>query len=412
MATVFDAIVAPSGGDYTLPSAAFANGAVNVYMKQGVYYETGNVVLPEGAKLTGALRGSTIIDFGANAYSLVADSGYGTAESKGTVAVTHASPNVVGTSTTFTNLAGGDWISIGNNTFEIASVIDDSNLVLANDYNGMTATGLAFKGLTMLSYVGLSNFTVRNSTATGVLLIGCRRPTIEHLAVEKCSPNVAWVDCAEGFLRYIWSQFSATVGAMVDNCESCTFNSMFLLNNVSHGLAFADDCANLLFHDVESASNGGSGFYVDSATFEKCTMTNCVGKHNNSHGMWMNANGLVFTCSSSTFDTNAGCGLQSQGARGVFEGNVFHNNGDAGLDISGDDCISGKNTGYRNVDGIRIGGARNVVIGSSFTHSDTDCCHVTTTASDTIIVGCHFNDAGANTLNDQGTNTVVSATMP
>ena len=49
-----DALVSADGdGDFLLPSEAFNAGAVTIFIKHGTYYETGDVILPDGGSIIG-----------------------------------------------------------------------------------------------------------------------------------------------------------------------------------------------------------------------------------------------------------------------------------------------------------------------------------------------------------------------
>src|SRR6185295_19947124 len=409
----YDAVVdTTGGGDYKSVAAAFADGKVNVFVRPGTYNETVDVVIPNGGSLVGALRGLTIIDFGGNSASVVCNSGYEAVESKGTIDVTSASADVVGTSTTFTNLSPGDCILIANNTYIIATITDDSNLTLLNNYNGQTESGLSYRALTMQAYNRIVNLTIRNSTTAGVALSGCRRFRVEELSIDTCSPNMVLNDCAEGFMRYIFSEFSDGVGINLNGVETTTLSSMYATSNVSHGLTCVGKCANLLFHDVDCSSNGGNGIYVNADTFSNCNMTNCAFKHNVSNGVYVSASADMFVLNASNVDSNGDNGALSLGSRGMMTSCVFRNNIDTGLDTSGDDVLVGQCIGSNNYVGARVSGDRNIINGSCFTDSALDCGQIMSGALTTIVMACHWDGAANTTLNDNGTQTFTTGSLP
>jgi len=58
----YDAIVAASGGDYTTLGAAITGGATNIFIKDGTYTETGNIVCPSNCQITGeSFRGTKVV---------------------------------------------------------------------------------------------------------------------------------------------------------------------------------------------------------------------------------------------------------------------------------------------------------------------------------------------------------------
>ncbi len=70
--TLYDAIVAPSGGDYTSVVAACAGEAAgaSIFIRSGTYTETADVVLKDKQSLIGENREETIIDFDNAAYQI------------------------------------------------------------------------------------------------------------------------------------------------------------------------------------------------------------------------------------------------------------------------------------------------------------------------------------------------------
>jgi hypothetical protein len=241
-------------------------------------------------------------------------------------------------------------------------------------------------------------------------LSGCRRAIVEDVTLQACAgTNMVWNDVAESAVRFCVTEFSgAGVGFTLNGVETCKFSMVTALSNYSHGLSTSGICLHLLWHDLESTSNGGCGVYING-TLHDANFTNCVIEQNYSHGLYANANAGNFTVNSSTFSFNGGSGIESHGHYGVFTNNIFESNqASAGLDITGDDCLIGKNIGYDNQDGTRVAGARCNVCDNSFTQSSENCCHIMSGAEDSIVTGNHFDFAGTTTLNDEGTNTLTN----
>ncbi len=72
--TLYDAIVAPSGGDYTSVVTACATEAAgaSIFIRTGTYVETADIVMKNGQKLIGENKYDTIIDFDNAAYQILA----------------------------------------------------------------------------------------------------------------------------------------------------------------------------------------------------------------------------------------------------------------------------------------------------------------------------------------------------
>lgn len=413
--SIYDAVVDTDEkkAEFTLPSAAFSAGRMNVFVRRGVYNETADVVIPDGGKLTGEIRGQTIIDFGAAGYSVKCQSGSLpiSVESTGTLTLTSGVATVEGVGTTFTNISAGQFISIHSNTFEVKSVEDDTNLTLTQPYNGVSVSDIPFKALSMYSYNQVANITIRNSSTTGLSMAGCRRLMMDGICVSNCTPNILLDNCAEVMFRTSFIEFAGGIGLSINACNASTFSTLQALSNLSHGVATTGICNDLLFHDVESASNGGCGMYVNGS-FKDGNLTNCVMKRNYSHGLYTNSSGDNFVVNASNIEANGGSGAECHGARGIFSNNTFKNNAGIGCDITGDFCIVGKSIGFNNSYGIQVAGSACNVCDNSFTDSANDCCHIMSGAEDTTVTGNHFNNAGNSNLNDEGTNTLANNNKP
>ena len=213
LTNLYDAIVDPSGlYDFVLPSLAIAAGAKRIFCRPGSYAEGKDLNLPANTVLHGAQQETVVIDFGGTSSSVICNSGYGTAQTAGTIAVTQGSNAVVGTGTAFLSLAPGDWITILNNTYAIASIPTNTSLTLVQTWRGQTRSGLNYKALAMFSGLTISDLTIRNSTDVGLNIAGVRRARVSNVAVRNCAGNINMTDCSESILKSISCSFSSTSG--------------------------------------------------------------------------------------------------------------------------------------------------------------------------------------------------------
>ena len=410
---VYDAVVSTDEkkGDYLLPSQAFGAGALNVFVRRGVYNEESDVVLPPGATLTGEHRGLTIIDFGGNGASVRVESGFLAVETAGTVEVQSGSPNVVGTGTTFTNIAAGDTIILFDNDFIVQTITDDENLVLEGPYNGRSAAGVTFSALQMRAYDQLKNFTIRNSTSVGLNLSGCRRFLVENVTISKCTPNLNLDQCVQSVMRNVVGEFSLGVGMAINACHSMTYSMVTMLSAVSHGMAITAECANVLFHDVDTTCNGASGAYINGV-FHDSNFTNCAMRQNYEHGVYANSSAYSFVLNSSNVDFNGITGMESHGQRTICTNSTFKNNVTYGIDMSGDYSIFGQNIGFNNDNGIRCSASRCNINDNSMINNANDCCMTTNGADNNIVSGNHFEGAGVTPFDDSGSNTTSTSNKP
>ena len=144
----FDAVVdSKFKGDYLLPSQAFAAGHTSVYVRDGTYHETEDIMMPNGGQLVGESQGNVRILF-VTGKSCVIDGSNKIEISGGTVSVAVGSTALTGSSTEFTAIGDGDVIQIGGADqpwLSIASVNSDTSLTLAEAYAGAEpAIGAAY----------------------------------------------------------------------------------------------------------------------------------------------------------------------------------------------------------------------------------------------------------------------------
>lgn len=413
--SLYDAIVDEKGnGDYLLPSAAFAGGAINVFVRRGIYLEVADVVIPDGGELTGESQGKTIIDFQNGAFCVRGSfATTPTINSTGTIALVKGTNTVVGTGTDFTSpaLNPGDWLSIHSNTYEIKSITDATNLTLVQNYNGKSQSGLSFKANAMTSYNKVQNLTVRNSAMEGLLLIACRRLKVESVTVENCNSNFSLDNATESSLINCSSDSSQDVGILFNSCESMTCGMSFTTNSLSHGFMTTGECHDLLLSDIESSSNGDNGFYL-SGNFRDSCVTKCVGKNNYAHGINIDNMANSFVLTGCSFSRNGGNGILSSGTAGLFTENVCDGNTETGVELIGDLCLAIANMIRNNLNGITVAGYANIIVSTAAIDSAIDCCHLKSTADYPIVSCCNLGGAGLNMLNSEATNAQTPFCIP
>ena len=169
--TLYDYVVAPSGGDYTLVSSAVAaavsaGGGKTIFVRNGTYNESSDIVFGEdNIVLIGESRDGVIVDFGANdaRFEITSDD---TQYRTGTVDLTNGDATVTGDGTTFSgNIAAGDvlyvmrsgWVGI------VDSITDNTNLELTEAWQGETYSGKTY----YFSFTPRTGIVMKNMTITG-----------------------------------------------------------------------------------------------------------------------------------------------------------------------------------------------------------------------------------------------------
>lgn len=258
MTSAYDAFVSADGkADYLLPSAAFAAGKVRIFVQPGIYNESKDIVIPEGGSMTGANRGTTIIDFGSNSASVVVDSSYGTVQNTGTVSIATGASTLYGTSTSFTSLSGSNaFVFLNSRAYAIASVTSDTELTLARVYNGSPLADVPYKALNLVSHTQIRDFTIRNSSSNGVHLRGARQCKVYNVGIENCNVNVLLENCTECTLQDNDSDFGASDGFRVLASSCCEFRWGNALSNVGFGFYCDSSCTYLVIASMHASANG------------------------------------------------------------------------------------------------------------------------------------------------------------
>lgn len=175
----YDAIIDASGkGDYTSVAQAFIDGKSSVLVRNGIYYESNNIEIPNNGRLVGEANGQVyIVMIGNN--SLKCDPSLGNYENSGTISITKDTSNITGVGTFFTNLTVGDFILVANNFFKILSITDDTNLILEDTYRGNNISGNNYIAQKMFTGLSIENIIIAGSSNTGIFFRGVRHFTIK-----------------------------------------------------------------------------------------------------------------------------------------------------------------------------------------------------------------------------------------
>jgi len=351
----FDAVVALSGGDYALPSAAFAAGAQRIWLRAGVYAEAANVVLPEEGMI--AAEAGAVIDFGGGAFGVRVDGSGGVKNTTGTFSVTSGSTAVVGIGTTFTSLAANSWLFIGPDAYKIASVTDNTNLVLERAWRGPNRAGLPMFGLVLCSGVVLDGFTIRNSTSTdgGLFVRAARKNKFESLRVQACSHGVHVLDS----INLLFDGLTCFAATAHDGCDIATsrstqFAECHFYGNFSYGLRVTGGLAHK-FNDCEFSSNLAGGVFVDGATTD-CSFLGCGVKQNTGNGITVDAGCVRTIINSCTSAFNGGTGVSLQSNDSEIASNLIFSNAVNGLTLANanDVTITGNRVTANTSVGISI----------------------------------------------------------
>jgi hypothetical protein len=386
---IYDAIVDVNGnGDYLLPSEAFADGRLSVFLRNGTYMETGNIVIPNYGSITGESGGNVVINFSGLANGIIADGSGDVAEITGTIAVTKLSKTIVGTGTTFTNLNPLDFILIGTNYYQIASITDDTHLELVDTYRGMNVSGFAYIAQTMYTGIMLTKIIVVGSTTTGIYFRACRHFTLIAVVIKQNNPNLNIIKCGDSAVLHVLIDYGAgAAGIVIDDCASISFDTADVFNNQGHGISITGSDESLIFKSCETSNNGGDGIHIDGTCVDLGITTSVI-KTNVGDGIYVGVNTQNVHLTQLTCRNNGKCGLRALGNEHNLTSNFCNDNNESGIYIHGDDSIVNGNTCRRNtISGIKVitGSTDNIIVNNNIksnTGTNLDDLGTTTAKSD------------------------------
>lgn len=455
--TEFDAIVSP-GGEwlYTTVGQALADGCKAIYVKNGTYVESSDLVLPG----TGAVSiygespgGVTIVLLGSAKMTL--DGNGGVVESTGTVSLTNGSTTVTGSGTTFTNISPEWWLCVGGVFLHIASIQSDTSMTLKAPYQGRAFSNTTFKAMPMAAGALLSNLMLYKTTGgTGTCLY---LRAVNHGVVRDClisgkttSGYGVHVDsCTETFLISTVVQRVGSDAFYVQNSTLIELSACACKQNVGHGLEFnaSDNC---VMDQCIFVSNGGGGVSVvngstrisltdsiihrnggrgiqTSSDSSVCVMDSCEITENGSHGIdFDGADNIVASCvlrnnagkgiaagdngaiSNCQIDNNTGIGIDlANDKRCAVSGNRVISNGDVGINIGttgSDNTIMGNVLKSNGAEGIKCAGDRCVIQGNRCVDNTAEGIEITADAEKCVVVGNIVTGSGG-TIVDSGSGT-------
>lgn len=337
----FDAVVDKHGrGTHSSIADAFNSGATSVYVRDGIYIETQDIMLPDGGQLIGESQGNVKIVL-VTGNSIKIDGSKGVKQEQGTICVANNSMTVTGSSTAFTKLQAGNFILLGTNFFEIRSIESDISLTLLAPYRGRALKNEPYLAQAMYTGIKVGNLVVANSSATGLYCRGIRHCSLKGIAVLYCAQNIALHDSGDLSLYEFICGFSNGIGVILDNAYSVLADTLDVYNSASHGIELRHHSRSNVFDACSSSNNNGSGIYVSGESSD-LNITDSVMKHNNCMGMFTAAGSNNIIVCGCTVIHNGDVGVQFNGHSSLLSHNISNHNGCHGL-VSGCDCVLASN---------------------------------------------------------------------
>jgi parallel beta-helix repeat protein len=374
----WDAVVAPSGGDFTSIVAAFTSGAKAVFVRPGVYNETANIVIPPGGCLRGICAGAVTVVLTAGAQIVV--DGTGRFTNAGTVSVTSGSTAVTGAGTLFTTLVAADYILLGDSFYKISSITDDTNLVLEDAYRGTAISGQLCQGQSMIVAAGIENVNVAGAGVTAIRVAQAYRCFFRGVAVAQsgaAGSAPAWDVADSGSL--VWetcaSENNDDIGLSIRGNLGRSY-SMFLLACVFK-------------------NNNGAGVQINNTS--ACVLDSCIAYQNAQNGITVvgTSNRIQLLDSFCSYNDQKGVDISSSAVATVMANSTFFANGTDGIDFNGADSqvVEGCLVANNGATGIN-GGSNGVIDGCQVRNNGGTGIDMQQQANDTAVSSCIVDGNG------------------
>lgn len=376
MTSMFDAVVANDGGDYTSVAAAFADGKKSVFVRTGTYIETNDIIIPSAGRLIGESIAKAMIVLAAGNSVRIEDTTRET--TTGTISITSGTSTVTGIGTDF-QIAGittGDYILLGTKYYPVTSVTDDTTLILDDPYRGSDLVNEAYRAHKMNVAAQVQNVVIYGSSGPGLYLNRAYHTIIEDVLLSTCTPNLYIDDSGSIMVKSICSQNASSDGLYLSNTHTVNITSTEFKNNLGHGISIANQTSNIIVESSGVCNNTGSGINIDgSADF--LTITDLIILHNGDHG--------IITSSTSEACAVSDCNISSNGLTGItFDGQsncasncIIKNNGSHGIDAGNKvnivSCQIMGNVG----DGIMVSGVRSTLTGNCIQNNTGNGINIT-----------------------------------
>ena len=405
---IFETIVDSRGrGQFTSIAEAFAAGKTSVFVRDGTYYETANIIIPDGGQLEGESQSNVrIVLIGNN--SIKIDGSNGVKQTAGTVSISAASTTVTGVGTSFTALNPKDFIQLGTIYYEIFSIQSDTVLTLAQTYLGATLSNVEYLAQHMFTGIKISNLIIAYSTAAGLYIRAVRHCGFRSLAFLACNQNIMVVDSGEFAMYEIISCFSKGVGISFDNVTSVLLQTLDVYNCASHGMALLGKTCNLVCASSAFCNNFGSGLTLNDMLCD-LHFTNCIFKQNNSTGIQMQGQCMQIIIQGCTICDNNGVGVSLSGTANLISNNIIKGNFSHGV-VSSPYCVITSNQIHQNGGSGIVCDENSHNISVSMNRISNNTNHgVNTSANVGVYSGNIVMQNGINGYNFLGSNNAISS---
>jgi len=377
----YDAIVAPSGGDYTSLYEALHAGKTSIFVRNGTYTVYSNLILAsDNITIVGESRDGVIINCGGAVSTCFNAQGDTLNYTAGTVTIANGSYTVTGTGTLWlANAAAGKYILLGSDWYQIKVVTSDTALDVARTYWGQNITNANYKIAAMLSNLHIENMTITTKSAIyfrwvlNATVRNCRltNNSIYAMFFQECYHNRILNNIIQNpNNQAIWLYYCNHFQITGNIAEDAHWNDAIYLshsnyntlldnrccNNANIGISLTSSSWNVIKANVCN-NNYGTGIYLSVSTQNTLSENICIANNNYGIAIFSNSNGNTINgnvCKSSA--TASGIVIGTTSNYNTLQGNISDDNHLEGIYLSaGSECVVLGNVCRSNTDyGIKI----------------------------------------------------------
>jgi hypothetical protein len=362
---IFDAICDTTGqGDYLLPSEAFADGRISVFLRNGVYAETSDIIIPNYGSMVGESGPGCIIFF-QNVSKSIKCNINSVSITDGTISIINGTNVVTGSGTKFVGLMIGDFILISTNYCKIASIESDTELTIVDTYQGANISNMNFVASSMFTGIKLSNFIVAGSKSHGIYFRNVHHFVFDSISLKSNAPNMLLEYCGNSSLKHILCEYSNGVGLTINNCSFMHVSISDIYNGTSHGIEINGITNSIILNSCKTSNNAGNGIYI-MGNIKDLNITTCIIKYNLGSGIVQSSQSSSSSLINSTV-VRGNClkGISLNGNDHIISGNIIEDNVGIGIEVISSNCLITNNLSKNNYEGIILTGNNSIASGNN-----------------------------------------------
>ena len=329
------AIVGPANthADYTSISAAFNDGHMDVFVRDGIYTETQDIIIPNRGKIEGENAGQVVIVLADKAG--IYATGNKIITDQGSISIDTNTNIVTGEKTAFTQLDDGSpntikMILLANNFYQVSEIKDDTTLTLAKNYNGVSLKNKKYLLQEMYAGISLTNLVIYNyrngvenpQNYPAVVLNAVTLCKFDFVTIRGYSPLVI-KNSGDFTLSKVVISDSQEDGVLLNNCIEIGLESFNIYNCLGNGIKYVKSSNCKI--TISSITANLNGIYIDSESSIN-TITNTTIKYNKEKGVFGDKSNKIIVTSGSIIEDNGEEGLYLTGENNIVMG-VYSSNG-------------------------------------------------------------------------------------